>query len=100
MFVLESVALVAAVVIAAFVGARNGNRNFYPLFQSHVELFLAGVPVGLIGMLLVLPEQTETVYWYWALVIGALTGISYSFSLPRQWRYQKGTNNKQGSPPS
>lgn len=82
---LKLIAFVMAWVIAALVGAHNAKRSFRPPLRSHIELFVAGVPLGFIFVLLILPERAEAAYFA---VIGAfLTGLICSFSIPRQWRY-------------
>lgn len=88
MLITKSVAIVIALVIATLVADRNAQRDFQPRFQAHLELFLVSVPIGFIGMLLVLPEQAGI--WYWAVSIGVITGLGLSFSVPRRWRYAQG----------
>lgn len=97
MLVVEFASLGIAVVIAAVVAARNIKRDFQPPLRSYIELFLVGVPIGFIGIFIVLPRQPNTILL--AIVSGVLTGIGCSFSLPRQWRYQRDkTKSKQGLP--
>lgn len=95
MIVFKLAALVIALVIAILVANRNAERDFQPSFQAHLELFLVSVPIGFIGMLLVMPEQDGIVYW--AMANGVLTGLGLSFSIPRRWRYaqKKGMFPKQ-----
>jgi hypothetical protein len=95
MTLFKVVALVVAVVIVTLVANRNAERDFQPSFRAHLELFLAGVPAGFIGMLLVMPEEAGIEYW--AIGIGVLTGLGLSFSIPRRWRYaqEKGMFPKQ-----
>jgi hypothetical protein len=95
MIIIKSVALVIALVIAILVANRNAERDFQPPFRAHLELFLASVPAGFIGMLLVMPEEDGIVYW--AVGTGVLTGLGLSFSIPRRWRYaqEKGMFPKQ-----
>lgn len=85
MLVLKIACLVIAVVIATLVGVRNARRNFRPSFRSHIELFLAGIPVGFMSAILVLPEQVEAIYL--AIACAFLAGAIISFSLPRRWQY-------------
>jgi O-antigen/teichoic acid export membrane protein len=95
MLVLEFLFLVVALILATFVGIRNAKHNFKPSFRSHVELFLAGLPVGFLFTLLVLPEQVEALYL--AAGCALLAGAIVSFSLPRQWRYAQESRNKPDS---
>lgn len=87
MITVKLVSLVIALLIVAVVSTRNIKRDFQPPFRSHLELFLAGVPIGFIGISIVLPDRAETIWL--AVASGVLSGIGYSFSLPRQWRYDR-----------
>ena len=95
MLVMEILLLMVALIGATIIGIRNAKRNFKPSFRSHVELFLAGLPVGFLFTLLVLPEQVEAVYL--AAGCALLAGAIVSFSLPRQWRYAQGSRSKPDS---
>jgi hypothetical protein len=78
--------LAIALAIASVVASRTIKRDFQPPLRSHVELFLVGVPIGFLGMFIVMPGRPYTVWL--AIACGLLVGIGSSFSLPRQWRYE------------
>lgn len=95
MFVVRLASLAVTLLLIGVVAARNIKRDFQPPLRSHVELFLAAAPAGFIGTLIVLPDHPQTV---WLAAVGAaISGIGYSFSLPRQWRYDQQQKNKRGS---
>lgn len=83
-FGLKLIIFVITLIIGTMVGVRNGNRDFQPPLRSHIELFLAGVPIGFVGMTLILPAQTEAAYF--AVAGGVFTGLVYTYTLPRHWR--------------
>jgi uncharacterized membrane protein YoaK (UPF0700 family) len=96
MLLVKLVSLVAALLIVAVVTTRNIKRNFEPPLRSHLELFLAAAPIGIIGMVIVLPNGMEDIWL--VLASGLLSGIGYSFSLPRQWRYDKRATKSKDTP--
>lgn len=85
MLYLELLALTAAFIISVAVGIRNINRDFRPAFRSHLEIFLAGMPIGFIGMLILIPDWPESTAY--GVITGVLIGLGLSYSTPRQWRY-------------
>lgn len=87
MFALKLIIFVITLIIGTMVGVRNSNRNFQPPLRSHIELFLAGVPTGFVGMTLILPDQTEAVYF--SIAGAVLMGLIYTYTLPRHWRFQQ-----------
>lgn len=96
MLVIKLASIAFALLIVGAVAAHNIKRDFQPPLRSHVELFLAAAPIGFIAMLIVLPDHPQAV---WLAAVGAaLSGIGYSFSLPRQWRYDQAAKHKQNLP--
>lgn len=85
MLAIKLLALAAAFIIFVTVGVRNTKRDFLPAIQSHLELFLAGAPIGFIGMLILIPNWPEAIVF--GTFTGILTGLGLSYSGPRQWRY-------------
>lgn len=83
MLALKLVTLLIALVICTLVGVRNGKRDFVPSHRSQIELFLAGVPLGIVAAALILPEQMEALYF--AIAGGVFTGLVYMYTLPRHW---------------
>lgn len=79
--------LAITLAIASVVASRSIKRDFQPPLRSHIELFLVGVPIGSLGIFIVLPGRPKTVWL--AIACGILVGLGYSFSLPRQWRYER-----------
>lgn len=97
MLMVKLVSLAVALLVVAVVTTRNIKRNFQPPLRSHLELFLAGAPIGFVGMLIVLSDRADTMWL--AVASGVLSGIGYSFSLPRQWRYDRRTTKVKNAPP-
>jgi hypothetical protein len=97
MIVVKLLSLAVALFITAVVSARNIKRDFQPPVRSHFELFLAGAPIGFVGMLIILPDHAEAIWL--AVASGLISGVGYSFSLPRQWRYDKRAIVSKGARP-
>ncbi len=85
MLIFKLLALAIAFVIWVAVGVRNANRDFRPPIRAHIELFFAAVPMGFIGMFIVIPTWPDAIVYGGMAAI--LTGGLLSFSTPRQWRY-------------
>ena len=102
MLFLKLLALAISFIVCVAVGVRNINRDFHPAFRSHMEVFLAGVPVGFIGMLILIPDWPEASGF--GVLTGLLIGLGLSYSTPRQWRYwnvprlPKNRSNNHSSP--
>jgi ABC-type nitrate/sulfonate/bicarbonate transport system permease component len=85
MLLVKGIALIFAVTICCIVSVRNIKRNFLPTVSSHLELFLSAVPVGVLFMLLLIPNTRDALVF--GTVAAVVIGLGLSFSLPRQWRY-------------
>ena len=53
--IVELVLLLLSLMIGTLVGVRNSKRDFQPPVRAHVERFLAGLPVGFMFALFILP---------------------------------------------
>ena len=85
MLAIKFFVLAITFIIFVAVGIRNVNRNFSPAVRSHLELFLAGAPIGFVGMFILIPSWPTAIVY--GVFTGILTGLSLSYSTPRQWRY-------------
>jgi len=84
--------LLMLLIVAILIGVRNVHRRFQPPLRARLELFLAGIPFGIVLMLLIIPEF-EAALVFGALA-GVLTGIAYAYSAPRQWKFWNEKRNQ------